>query len=132
MNKSQVSTTQTFGEFFRKKRVDLELTLRRFCELYNFDPGNISRLERNILPPSLDDEKLAGYATALKIKRDSEEWVFFHDLAHTTKGVIPTDLKNNPQVISFLPAFFRTARGKKLDKEKVRKLLELLNKSNEK
>lgn len=127
MVKSQSISAQTFGEFFRIKRVELGLTLRKFCELYNFDPGNISRLERNILPPSLDDDKLTEYATALKIKRDSEEWVLFHDLAHTAKGAIPTDLKDNPQVISFLPAFFRTVRCKKLDKEKIQQLLKLLN-----
>lgn len=127
MLKSQDTKTETFGQFFRNKRIELGLTLRKFCELYNFDPGNISRLERDIVPPSLDENNLAGYATALKIEKNSEEWVLFHDLAHTAKGSIPIDLKNNQEIITFLPAFFRTARGKKLDKEKIQKLLKLLN-----
>lgn len=132
MTKSQGVPAQIFGEFFRQKRLSLGLTLRAFCERYGYDPGNISRLERNILPPTLSDEKLAGYASALKIERDSEEWVKFYDLAHTARGSIPTDLKDNPEVIFFLPAFFRTVRGKKLDKEKVQKLLKLLNNRDEK
>jgi transcriptional regulator with XRE-family HTH domain len=117
----------TFGEFFRQKRIGLGLTLRKFCETYQFDPGNISRLERSILSPSLDEEKLAGYAMALKIKRDSEEWVTFFDLAHAAKGRIPGDILKNPQILTMLPAFYRTARGKKLDKNKIKQLIELLN-----
>lgn len=116
-----------FGEFFRAKRIGLGLTLRAFCEQYNFDPGNISKLERNILSPSLDNDILAGYATALKIKKDSEEWVLFHDLAHTAKGQIPKDVLNNPQSGRILPLFFRTARGKKLTKKQLEELISLLN-----
>lgn len=115
----------TFGEFFRQKRIGLRLTLRKFCEMYQFDPGNISRLERNILPPTLDEEKLAGYATALRIKRDSEEWVTFFDLAHAAKNSIPKDVTG--EGYDFLPAFFRTMRNKKLDKQKMKELIDFLN-----
>lgn len=129
MEKSQARAIKTFGEFFRQKRVELELTLRKFCELYNFDPGNISRLERNILSPSLDDERLAGYATALKIKRDSEEWVLFHDLAHFAKGQIPKDIINQTKTSGYLPLLLRTVRGKRLSKDKLEKLIKLINAS---
>jgi len=127
MKKSQILTTQTFGNLFRNKRITLGLTLRSFCERFGYDPGNVSRLERNIFLPSLDDEKLAGYAMALQIKRDSEEWVLFHDLAHTAKGALPKDLLKNPQILSVLPAFYRTVRGEKLNKNKIKDLIRLLN-----
>lgn len=129
MDKSQVPT-QNFGAFFRSKRIALGLTLRTFCERFGFDPGNISRLERNILSPSLDDEKLAGYAMALQVKRDTEDWVKFHDLAHIAKGQVPKDIRDNPELIKFLPAFYRSARGEKLTKEKIEKLIDLLNQAN--
>lgn len=118
---------QTFGDFFRKQRIESGITLRSFSERFGYDAGNISRLERNILPPSLDDEKLAGYAKALNIKKGSEKWVLFHDLAHMSKGHLPNDLLDEKDVSRFLPAFFRTMRNKKLNKEKLEKLLELLN-----
>lgn len=124
MSNKQITT---FGSFCRSKRVSLGLTLRAFCEKYNFDPGNISKLERDILSPTIDREKLEILAVALKIPKNTPEWVSFLDLAYSTKGVVPPDIKNNPQTISLLPAFYRTARGKKLTKEKVKKLLELLN-----
>lgn len=132
MEKNQEIIIQTFGEFFRRKRIDLGFTLRSFCERYSYDPGNISRMERNILSPSIDAEKLAGYATALKIPRDSEEWTTFFDLAHAAKGKIPEDIIKSPHLLSILPAFYRTARGKKLDKEKINKLIKLLNNVDDK
>lgn len=132
MTKSQDLTAQAFGEFFRLKRISLGFTLRSFCERYNYDPGNISRLERNILSPSVDKQKLEGYASALKIPRDSEEWTIFFDLAHTAKGKIPEDIYKNPDILSILPAFYRTARGEKLDKKKINELIKLLNDVNHK
>lgn len=128
MAKSQAETVVSFGEFFRKRRISQGFTLRAFCARYGYDPGNISRLERNILPPSLDDDKLAGYATALNIERDSESWVKFHDLAHITKGKLPSDIKSDEKVAELLPAFFRTMRNKKIDKQKLEELIKLLKK----
>lgn len=127
MIKSQTVPSQTFGDFFRQKRVSLGFTLRSFCERYNFDPGNISRLERSILSPSVDQEKLKGYAMALKIPRDSEEWTTFFDLAHTAKGKLPPDILEKQKSINYLPLFFRTARGEKLSKKKLKELIELIN-----
>lgn len=132
MDKSQVVTAQNFGDFFRQKRISLGFTLRAFCDRYNYDPGNISRLERNILSPSIDKEKLEGYTSALKIDRDSEEWVTFFDLAHTAKGKIPADILEKSVIAPFLPAFYRTARGEKLSKEKINQLIKLLNDANDK
>lgn len=126
--KSKEIIIKNFGELFRRKRVSLGLTLRSFCRRYNYDPGNISRLERNILPPSLTSEKLAGYAVSLKIKNGSEEWVLFHDLAHAAKGKIPEDISRDTDSGTYLPLLFRTVRGKKLSKKELVELIELINK----
>lgn len=124
------ASDKNFGEFFRSKRVALGFTLRSFCERYDYDPGNISRLERNILSPSVIRQKLEGYALSLKIPRDSEEWTTFFDLAHTAKGKVPADLLESPHILSILPAFYRTARGEKMDKGKIKKLIQLLRDVN--
>jgi len=127
MTKIQDSSVQTFGEFFRQKRISLGFTLRSFCERYNFDPGNISRLERDILSPSIDKEKLAGYAAALKIPHDTEEWTMFFDLAHAAKGRVPEDILSSKKAPRFLPLLFRTARGQRLSKKKLQELVNLIN-----
>ncbi len=126
MNKSNNMLAKSFGEFFRLKRIKLGYTLRSFCTQFGYDPGNISRLERSVAIPSLDNEILSGYSRALQIKQDSEEQVLFYDLAHSAKGQIPNDIRNNKQVSTMLPAFFRTVRNKQLNEEKLKKLMELL------
>ncbi len=83
-----------------------------------------------MLLPTIDENKLKGYAEALKISKDSPEWVEFFDLANIARGTVPQDIRKNPKIMSFLPAFYRTARGKKLDKDKVQKLIKLLNQAN--
>ena len=125
MNNNQTFVCDTFGDFFRERRVKIGMTLRSFCERFGYDPGNVSRIERNILPPSLDEEKLTGYASALQITKGSEEWVRFFDLAYTAKGMIPIGLDKN--VTTILPAFFRTMRNKRLNREKMEKLIKILN-----
>lgn len=126
MPKSQVLKATTFGDFFRTKRISLGLTLREFCRRHNYDPGNISKLERDILPPSIEKQKLEGYAFALKVPHNSAEWALFFDLAHAAKGTLPPDIKSDPRIISQLPAFYRTMRGRKLNKKKIQKLINLL------
>jgi transcriptional regulator with XRE-family HTH domain len=127
MTKSQVPAALTFGDFFRTRRVSLGLTLRTFSERFGYDPGNISRLERDILSPSIDKQKLKGYAVALKIPKDSEEWVNFFDLAHAAKGKLPEDILKDKRSVKYLPLLFRTARGKKLSKKKLEELVNLIN-----
>ena len=127
MIKSQTAPGQTFGEFFRQKRVQAELTLRSFCERFGFDPAYISRIERNLLLPPEDKDKLQGLAKALKIKEASTDWVDFFDLAHIAKGKLPPDILEKQKLINYLPLFFRTARGEKLSKKKLKELIELIN-----
>lgn len=127
MKNKQGHINQDFGVFFRSRRVSLGFTLRSFCERFGYDPGNISRLERNILTPSVDENILKGYAKALQINEGTSEWVSFFDLAHLAKGTIPIDIRNNQQMMSILPAFYRTVRGKRLGKEKIKELVTLLN-----
>ncbi len=51
----------TFAEFFKSKRIALRLTLREFCRQHNFDPGNISKLERGRIAAPQKKETQARY-----------------------------------------------------------------------
>ena len=127
MIKSQAFSTQSFGEFFRQKRISAEFTLRSFCERFGLDPAYISRIETEILTPPQDKDKLAALAKALGIKEGSTDWVDFFDLAYIAKGKLPADILADKKSMRYLPLLFRTARGQRLSKKKLQELVNLIN-----
>jgi transcriptional regulator with XRE-family HTH domain len=116
-----------FGEFVRAKRMKKGLTLRKFCEISNQDPGNVSKIERGLLGPS--KEKLGEYASFLGIEKDSEDWHEFFILAATSKGEIPREILEDPELAPHLPIIFRTIRGKKVSEEILKEIVEIIRKS---
>lgn len=116
----------SFGEFFKQKRLSTGLTLRKFCETYNYDPGNISKIERGILPPPHAEDKLKQYASALKIKVGSGDWRVFLDSALATNKSFTVTKISDEAVLGKLPTFFRTLDNKDLTPEKLDKIIDLL------
>lgn len=100
---------KTFGEAFKAHRLGMRMSLRQFCQAKGFDPGNISRLERNLLPPP-KEERLRVYAHALKLVDGTDIWYEFFDLAAASKGEFPEDLRDS-ELLTRLPALFRALRG---------------------
>jgi len=127
MAESQDATAQTFGEFFRQRRVATGLTLRSFCNRFGFDPAYISRVETDLLAPPSDKDKLSALAKALGITQDSMAWVDFFDLAYLAKGRVPVDILADKKSQRFLPLLFRTVRGQRLSKKKLQELVNLIN-----
>jgi transcriptional regulator with XRE-family HTH domain len=117
-----------FGDFFSAKRKALKLTLREFCRLNNFDAGNISKLERGILPPPQTEEKKLQYANALGIKKGTDEWLEFCDLATISGGKIPDDILSDKELLASVPVFFRSIRKEGVDNNKIRDLLKTIEK----
>ncbi len=121
-----ITSHKNFAEFFKSLRKESRITLRDFCEKAGADPGNISRLERGALVPPQDRSILTRYAQALDIKKGSDNWYLFFDLAAADRGMIPHDLMNDAEVVKHLPAFFRTLRGQKPTEKELRKVIEKL------
>ncbi len=120
---------QTFGDFFKEKRITLKKTLRQFCAENKLDPGNISKLERGLMLPPQGSDKLEEYAQYLQIKKGTDDWYTFFDLAHIESGRIPEELLNDANVASRLPILFRTLRGKKISEKKLDELVEMIRKA---
>jgi transcriptional regulator with XRE-family HTH domain len=118
-----MTIAKSFGELFKAKRISRGLTLREFCRLNGFDPGNVSKIERGLFQPPQSKEMLSKYATALSIKEGSEDWLTFCDLAITSAGKLPDDIVTNQELMTALPILFRTVRNKKLDEEGLGKLI---------
>ncbi len=103
---------KTFGAFFKAKRISLGKTLRQFCAEHGLDPGNLSKLERGLLPPPTSRAKLEQYARFLGLEVGTADWYEFFDLAAAETGRIPADLCD-AEVLRKLPAIFRTLRGQR-------------------
>lgn len=118
-----MATETAFGEYFRTKRMALGKTLRQFCLDNGLDPGNISRLERGVAPPPQDRARLLEYASHLGLKKGSDDWQQFLDLAAADAGRIPEELMSDEDLVAKLPILFRTLRGQKVPDEKLDELV---------
>lgn len=118
-----------FGELFKRLRIESGQTLRAFCLNHDFDPGNISKIERGRLAPPKSQEKLAVYAEALGLKKGSSQWQELLDLAAAEQGRIPSDLLDD-ELVGKLPIFFRALREiNGADDEELRELAEKLRRA---
>ena len=122
----KVEEKKLFGEFFKACRIANGKALRQFCIENGLDPGNISKLERGLLPPPQSREKLEEYAGYLKIKKGSDDWYTFFDLAAAETGRIPEDIMTKEKIEDKLPILFRTLRGQKVSDENLEKLIKML------
>ena len=115
--------SSVFGEFFKARRQALGLTLREFCLKHKLDPGNISRLERGLLPPPRDGNRLVEYAKCLGLKEGNGAWHAFFDLAAVSKGRIPAELMEDEDLVAKLPLIFRVLRGKRFTSKQLKDLV---------
>ena len=117
----------TFPDFIKQRRKELGYTLRAFCKNKGYDPSYISRLENGLLNPPLETSKREGLALALEFEEGTPEWVTFFDLVNASNYQLPEDIKENfPQIVSFLPAFYRTIRKKEMSSADIQDLVNLL------
>jgi len=116
-------TTMRFGFYLKDLRLKLGLSLREFCQAHGLDPGNMSRLERGLVPPPESQTKVVELAGFLGLKKGSEEWQQLLDLAAADAGRIPEDVMSDADIVAKLPILFRTLRGQKVPPEKLNELI---------
>jgi transcriptional regulator with XRE-family HTH domain len=114
----------TFGDFIKEKRLEKDMSLRTFCKNIGYDPSNWSKVERGVLPPPLEEEKLMKIAKSLELEKGSNEWQDLIDKANIEQGIIPPDLLSDEEVLKALPIFFRTLRNEKPSQEELENLVE--------
>ena len=119
-----------FHELFKSRRMKIG-TVREFAKKSGLDLAYVSRLENGIILPPRDSEKLARLATALGIIDGSEEWREFMDLAAVARNELPEDLQDDERIMAVLPAFYRALRNKNIDKDDIRRLFDMIQKTKE-
>ncbi len=112
-----------FGEFIKILRLDRDIGLREFCRRLSIDASNWSKVERGILLPPQDDEKLDQIAKVVGIKKGSEIYSELKDKAAIDAGIIPKDLLSDQETLNSLPMFFRTVRSEKPTSEELETLI---------
>ncbi len=58
----------SFGALFNGIRIKNKETLRAYCKRTGFDPGNISKMERNLLPPPNSARQIMKYVRGMYYK----------------------------------------------------------------
>ncbi|OIP31831.1 MAG: hypothetical protein COW04_13155 [Deltaproteobacteria bacterium CG12_big_fil_rev_8_21_14_0_65_43_10] len=120
-----------FGEFIKEKRLSKGLGLREFCKMIEVDASNWSKVERGVLAPPKDEEKLKKIALALDIEFESVLWREMKDKASIGAGIIPQDILSDTKALNSLPMFFRTLRSEKPTPEDLEKLIRMIKKGEE-
>ena len=118
-----------FGELIKQLRLDRRISLRDFCARAERDPSNWSKVERGVLPPPTDQEDLDKICSTLDLERGSDLWMKVHDAAAIDRGIIPSDVMNDRELLENLPTFFRTLRGQKPSREERERLIKLIRRS---
>lgn len=102
-----------FGEFIKKRRLDQGISLREFCRLMDADASNWSKIERGVLSPPQDENRLREIASILKVEVGTSLWQEMIDMAKVDAGAIPDDIRSDSRILNSLPIFFRTLRSEK-------------------
>ncbi|MCX5975809.1 MAG: helix-turn-helix transcriptional regulator [Coprothermobacterota bacterium] len=122
----RVAFTSAFGGYLRRLRLAKGQNLREFCRRNAYDPGNWSKVERDLLPAPSDFVALRHLADALGLADSSPQRATLFDLAALQQGRIPADLLEDEQLKSRLLAFFRLLRGEKPTREILQQILKKL------
>ena len=117
-----------FGEFIKERRIAKGISLREFCKRIEIDASNWSKVERGLLSPPQDEEKLKKIAQVLDIKIGSPLWKERKDKPNIEPGIIPEDMLFDEKVLNSLPIFFRTIRSEKPTPEDLDKLIAMIRK----
>ena len=112
-----------FGAFIKSLRIEREIGLREFCRRLSIDASNWSKVERGLLAPPQDMNKLNQIAEVLNIDKGSELYNELTDKASIAAGIIPKDILSDQETLNALPMFFRTVRSEKPTPEELEKLI---------
>lgn len=115
-----------FGELVKTARIEKKIGLREFCKLASLDASNWSKVERGLLAPPRDEEKLHKIAGILGIEKESSFFNELMDKAAIAAGIIPKDILSDREVLDSLPLFFRTIRNEKPSPGEIEKIIRII------
>lgn len=112
-----------FGEYVRKRRESLKMTIRDFAEKVNISPAYLCDIEKgNRRPP---EKYLEKFADILQID-DAEELNAFYDSAGMSKNGQHSDINNYIEGLPSARMALRTAKDNHYTDDDWMKLVEII------
>ena len=111
--------TRKFGDFLKKLRLDSGFGLRKFSELLEMPPSNLSAVEHG--RRKMPDDKLLLAADILGLEKGTKKWEEFFDLASQAED-IPVDIQSIATK-GFVPALLRTIDNYQLTDDDIKNLI---------
>ena len=112
-----------FGKLLKSLREERRLSLRKFCQITDLDPGNVSRWERGVTAPPQNKETLNKISTVFGIKPESDRYKELFFSASISAGRLPSETLDNEALLSKMPLLLRTLDGRKLSEEQFEALI---------
>jgi len=123
-----VNDDLSFGQFLKNIRVEsANIGLRRFAELVELQPSNLSNIERGRIPPPANNETLERICDALGLSTTDPRRAKLFDLsAKSNDSRIPADIAKIVKENQGVPVLVRTVANRQLSDEKLRELAEYI------
>ena len=126
---ADAKVTETFGGLLKKIRIEeAKVGLRAFAELIDWQPSNLSNLERGRLTPPADGRTITSLCNALGLSENDPRRERLFDLAAKERKAVPQDVADAIKEQPGIPVLVRAVANKRLDDDKLKELAEYIKK----
>ena len=101
----------------------LDLSLREFARQVGMQPSNYCNVEADVLPPP-PPESLEKLSRALGLRKGTNDYEAFHDLAAKGRDEIPADVERIVKENELIPGMLRTLEYEQLTRQQLRGIIE--------
>src|SRR5262245_20681008 len=117
---------ETFGERLKQLRLRAGFGLRRFADMIEMKPSNLSAIEHGSRNPPTSPAILQKIAEYLGLVEGSPDWLEFFDAARV-EGEFPADVRHLADR-ELVPALLRTIDNKQVSDDDLKRLIQEIRK----